>query len=217
MWIDAQIKKAALEEAPFATEEAWVEDVAKAQSVPSESETATAVETDPTVAHAGLTEINDVQPTNGHMEQDSSSAPPASSIDTGAANTAAEEQWDKPTSADDTMGESFEMVPRDPTETESPAAAAPISSVQSWADDTPEAPAAAAATPSNGNDGFSEVQHNRGGRGRGSFQGEGRGGYRGRGGQRGDGRGRGGRGRGRGDFRGGPRGGFRGGRGGESQ
>lgn len=107
------------------------------------------------------------------------------------------------------------MVPRDPAETETPHVAAAVTSTQSWADDTPE-PSAAPAAATSGDDGFSQVQHNRGGRGRGGHQGGERGGYRGRGrgGPRGDFRGR-GRG-GRGDFRGG-RGGFRGAaRGGES-
>jgi hypothetical protein len=143
-------------------------------------------------------------------------APAASSIEPGAANAAAEEQWDKQaTGGDDPLSESFEMVPRDPAETENPHVAAPVTSTQSWADDTPEPQATPGAAT--GGDGFHEVtHHNRGGRGRGGHQGEGRGGFRGRGrgGPRGDFRG--GRGRGRGEFRGG-RGGFRGApRGGES-
>lgn len=147
---------------------------------------------------------------------DTPSAPAASSVDAGAANLAGGD-WDKPgPGSDDQLTESFEIVPRDPAETETPAAPAAVNLTQSWADDTPEtAPAASAAA----NDGFHEVHHNRG-RGRGGQQGEGRGGFggRGRGGPRGDFRGR-GRGRGRGDgFRGGPRGGgFRGGRGDSSQ
>lgn len=152
-------------------------------------------------------------------------APAAGLVDTGAANAAAEEQWDKqPSGSDDPLAESFEMVPRDLAETETPHAVAPITSIQSWADDTPE-PAAPTPAASNGNDGFHEVTHNRGGRARGGPQGEGRGGYRGRGGPRGDHRGGGrGRGEGRGGYRGrgGPRGDFRGGprgapRGGEAQ
>ncbi|KAF2491755.1 hypothetical protein BU16DRAFT_530194 [Lophium mytilinum] len=213
----AEIKQAALEEAPFAAEEAWVEDVAQSQAAAPEPETAHPISTDPTIAHAGLTELDTSGTiTNGSTEVlDTPSAPAASSIDAGAANAAADEQWDKQASAasDDPLTESFEMIPRDPAETESPAVAAPNNSTQSWADDTPDA---APAAP--GNDGFHEVQHR--GRGRGGFQGEGRGGggYRGRGGRGGDGRGR-GRGRGEGGFRGGRgRGGFRGGeRGGAPQ
>jgi hypothetical protein len=213
-----QIKQAALEEAPFAAEEAWVDDVAQSQPVPPESEAA-APPTDPTVAHAGLTEIDDgATLTEATAEAaETSNAPPAASVDGGAANAAADEQWDKQgAGSDDPLAESFEMVPRDPTETESPAATAPNNSTQSWADDAHES--AAAAAPAANGDGFHEVQHARG-RGRGGFQGEGRGGFRGRGGPRGDGRGRGRgrgdfRGRGRGSFRGGERGGPRGGGGG---
>ncbi|KAF2016557.1 hypothetical protein BU24DRAFT_422917 [Aaosphaeria arxii CBS 175.79] len=205
----SQVKQAALDEAPFAAEEAWVDSVAAAGS-----EDPLASSTDPTVANAGLTEVDTTAaPLSGGAEADTTSAPPAASIDTGAANAAAAEQWDKqPSSSDDPLAESFEIVPRDPTETENPAAPAQVSSVQSWADDAPEAAAATAPAPAN--DGFSEVTHHRGGRGRGGFQGERHGSFRGRGGPRGDGgRGR-GRGRGRGEFRGGRGGGFRGGRGG---
>ncbi|KAF2180213.1 hypothetical protein K469DRAFT_730223 [Zopfia rhizophila CBS 207.26] len=210
-----QIKKASLEDAPFAAEEAWVDDVAQSQAAAPDSEATTAVASDPTVANAGLSELNTgVSSLNGGADAtETPSAHPASSVDAGAANAAAEEQWDsKPLGSDDPLAESFEMVPRDPAETESPAAAAPISSVQSWADDTPEPASATTPASANGNDGFHEVHHSRGGRGRGGFQGEGRGSFRGRGSPRSD---RGGRGRGRGEFRGGRggRGGFRGGRG----
>ncbi|KAF2471367.1 uncharacterized protein BDR25DRAFT_223317 [Lindgomyces ingoldianus] len=210
------IKEAALEEAPFAAEEAWVDDVAQSQPAPPETETETtpAITTDPTIANAGLTELNTgvTSLNRGAEAADTPSAPPASSVGAGAANAAAEEQWDKqPSGSDDPLAESFEMVPRDPAETESPAAVAPISSVQSWADEPPEPTSTTTPTSANGNDGFHEVHHNRGGRGRGGPQGESRGGYRGRAGQRGDYRGRS---RGRGDFRGRGRGsGFRGGRG----
>lgn len=146
---------------------------------------------------------------NGGAQVDTSNVPAGSSIGAGAANEAGGD-WDKPTSgSDDPLAESFEIVPRDPAETETPAAPAAVNLTQSWADDTPDA---APAAPAAANDGFHEVHHNRGGRGRGGFGG------RGRGGPRGDFRGR-GRGRGRGDgFRGAPRGGgFRGGRGDSQQ
>jgi hypothetical protein len=208
--LDAQVKQAALEEAPFAAEEAWADDVA--QSHPTAPETDSPVATDPTVAHAGLTEIQSTTgAVNGGSEFDTTSVPAASSVDAGAANLAGGD-WDKPgPGSDDPLAESFEIIPRDLAETETPAAPAAVNLTQSWADDTPDStPAAPAAT----GDGFHEVHHNRGGRGRGGHQGEGRGGFggRGRGGPRGDFRGR-GRGRGRGEgFRGGPRGGgsFRG-------
>lgn len=132
--------------------------------------------------------------------------PAASTIDAGAANEAGE-NWDRQQpGSEEPLTESFEIVPRPAGEVETPAAPAAVNATQSWADEPVEtAPAA-----TNANDGFHEVQHNRG-RGRGGHQGEGRGSFRGRG--RGDFRGRGRGGRGRGDgFRGGPRGGgsFRG-------
>ena len=207
VYTDSQVKQAALDEAPFAAEEAWVDEVAQSQAAPPETEVPELV-SDPTIANAGLTEIEAGAGAVGQKaSHETPSAPAASSIEPQAANAAAEAQWDKQaTASDDPLSESFEMIPRDPAETETPHATAPVTSTQSWADDTPE-PAATPA-PAAGNDGFSEVHHNRGGRGRGGHSGGDRG-YRGRGrgGPRGDYRG--GRGRGRGEFRG-SRGGFRG-------
>jgi hypothetical protein len=214
MIIDAEVKQAALDEAPFAAEEAWVDEVAQAQPASPENETPEVV-SDPTIAHAGLTELDDAATNAGGAEKEVSNAPAASRIEPEAANAAAEAQWDKQaTGGDDPLSESFEMVPRDPAETETPHVGAAVTSTQSWADDTPEPQASTGAA--SGGDGFHEVLHTRGGRGRGGHSGEGRGGPyrgRGRGGPRGDfrgGRGRGGRGefRGtRGGFRGAPRGG----------
>lgn len=150
-----------------------------------------------------------------------------------AANTAATEQWDKAApgghSGADPLAESWVSIPRPLEETEQHSAAtnaaispnqtenwADMSSVpqESWGDvqtdtafgsspsDTKVASNDARSVPPSG-DGFHEVHHGRGGRGRGSFGGEHRGrrgsfrgGDRGRGGFRGE-RGR-GRGRGRG-------------------
>jgi hypothetical protein len=206
----SQVKQAALDEAPFAAEEAWVDDVAQSQPAPPETARSEPV-SDPTITNAGLTEIDAGAKAITESADEFSAAPAASSIESGAANAAAEAQWDKQaTGGDDPLTESFEMAPRDPAETETPHVGAPVTSTQSWADDTPE-PSAATAAPTPGNDGFSEVTHNRGGRGRGGHPGGdfrgGRGGRgRGRGGPRGDFRGR-----GRGDFRGQRGGGFRGG------
>jgi hypothetical protein len=214
----SEVKQSALDEAPFAAEEAWVDDVAQSQPAPPYTEIAEGV-SDPTIAHAGLTEIDAGAKAVTETAEEPSAAPAVSSVQSGAANAAAEAQWDKQaTGGDDPLTESFEMVPRDPAETENPHVAAPVTSTQSWADDTPE-PSAAPAAPVSGNDGFSEVTHNRGGRGRGGHPGgDFRGGRgRGRGGPRGDFRGGRGGGRGRGEFRGQRGGGFRGGapRGGE--
>ena len=205
------MKQAALEEAPFAAEEAWVDEVAQHQAAPPEAEAVS----DPTITNAGLTEIDAGAKPVTEAAAEPSDAPAASNVGGDSANAAAQAQWDKqPTGSDDPLTESFEMVPRDPAETETPHVPAAANSTQSWADDAPEQ-SSAPAGPAAGNDGFSEVHHNRGGRGRGGHAGGDRGGYRGRG--RGGPRGefRGGRGRGRGEFRGG-RGGFRGAARGES-
>jgi hypothetical protein len=206
-----QIHKASLEESnPFATEEAWVDNVAQAQAAGGSEEGITSVSEDPTLVNAGLTELDTgVSTLNGKTQNGQTPSAPASA-DVGAGNTAADEQWDRTVSAsEDPLAESFEMVPRDPAETETPSVPAPTTSTQSWAEDTPvEAPvtpAEARGAPVNGSDGFHEVHHGRGGRGRGSF-GD-RGGHRR--GPRGDGRGRGGFHRPRGD-RGGRGGGYRG-------
>ena len=170
-----------------------------------------AIGTDPTVANAGLTEM-DAQPgdmTNGFSNHvDTPSVPTASNIDAGAANMAGGNNWDA--KATTPGGEDWVQVDRDPTETDTGTNATPaaMTSTQSWAEDVPTEASAPPAYESGVGDGFREVQHHRGGRGRG---GDHRGGERrGRGGFRGD-RERGGRGRGgfRGD-RGGGEGGHRG-------
>jgi hypothetical protein len=103
-------------------------------------------ETDPTIDHAGLTEIDDtgyIAPmTNGHTETTPISGLPTNA-DTGdhAANAAAEAQWDAGHDLSASLSqEEWVKVPRDPVETDTglsatPAAAGPV---QSWADDQPE-------------------------------------------------------------------------------
>lgn len=165
-------------------------------------------QTDPTIANAGLTEINDgsaVALTNGHTVEAPASdvAPSNADVADSAANAAGESQWD--TSADQandmTLSQEWVDVKREASEVETGATAAPAApgNSQSWADDHPE-PHEVAAASADPNDGFHQVQRNRGNREGGFRGGRGdRGGYRGRGG-RGDGRGRG---RGRGGDRGG--------------
>lgn len=192
---------------------------------PGADEHPPAVETDPTIAHAGLTEIDNLPAatTNGDSHVETATVPDASNIDAGAANAAAETNWAPELSASAESGpEGWVEVPRDPAETETGLTATPaaMNNTQSWAEDVPNEPAPAtaetAAVPRtmNGGDGFHEVHHARGGRGRGgehrggwrgraNFRGEREGAYRGRGGFRGDRGGEGGyRGRGRGAFRG---------------
>ncbi|KAK4236717.1 hypothetical protein C8A03DRAFT_35369 [Achaetomium macrosporum] len=200
----AQVKQLAIAHAaPFTQTEA---------SQPAESdivESKQEPQTDPTVANAGLTEVEEGSATpltNGHVQEPSSSSAALSNADVAdsAANAAGESQWDTGNDAPSSQEWVDVKVPREPGETETGVAATPAASsnTQSWADDHPEAEAAAPA-----DDGFQSVQ----GRNRGNRDGwRGRGGYRGRGGFRGEGRGR-GRGGQRGSFPSRPR------RGGEPQ
>lgn len=150
---------------------------------------------DPTITHAGLTEIDEgsIRPlSNGHTGEDKpSTLASTADVADSAANAAGESQWD----TNNELAESQEWVnvPRDAAETETGLAATPAApaNTQSWADDHPDpAETAAAAVPTEANDGFQSVQRKapaQNWRGRGGD----RGGYRGRGGFRGDGRGRG--------------------------
>lgn len=226
-YIDKQVRDLAFEYAPYAAEEAWAEDVAQSEPAPPAAEDSSAtIGTDPTVAHAGLTEIDDsAEPTvNGVSSHvDTPNVPDASNIDAGAANAAAGTDWEAKDPASVGSGhDEWVEIPRDPTETDSGNSATPagMTGTQSWAEDVPTEPTdsmltpAYAQLPADGGDGFHEVQHHRGGRGRGGGQGEHRGGNRGGRGFRGD-RGDGG-GRGRGGYRG-DRGGGEGGRGGRGR
>ncbi|KAK0704783.1 hypothetical protein B0H67DRAFT_360149 [Lasiosphaeris hirsuta] len=177
-----------------------------AQPTELEAEAADPIETkdepeaDPTVVNAGLTEIDEGSATvltNGHTSEPSAadSAPSNADVTDSAANAAGESQWD--TGNDMTMSqewvdvkvpaESGEVEQTEPQPTATPVAPA---ANPSWADDHPEATEAPAAA-ADPNDGFHQVQRNRGNR-EGAPRGRGdRGGHRGRGGYRGEGRGRG--------------------------
>ncbi|KAI1269413.1 hypothetical protein F5Y18DRAFT_422363 [Xylariaceae sp. FL1019] len=164
------------------------------------------VESDPTIVHAGLTEIDTTGATapmtNGHGESSPQSAFPTNAdVTDNAANAAGENEWDtNNTMSASITQEDWVQVPRDPTETETGVTATPAapSNVQSWADEQPDS-VPQASTPAEANDGFHQVHRNRprGHEREGSFRGRGRGDYRGghRGGFH---EGRGGRGRGRG-------------------
>lgn len=219
----------AFEYAPYAAEEAWAEEVAQSEPAPpAAEEPPTQAGTDPTIAHAGMTEIDaGTEPmVNGDSHVDTPTVPEASNIDAGAANAVAGTNWD---ASVDQGADGWVEVPRDPAETDTGVAATPaaMTGTQSWAEDIPTempAPAASAAEPKvSGGDGFHEVHHGRGGRGRNGSQSEHRGGHRGgrsfrgdrggEGGHRGRGGYRGDRGGGEGGHRGRGRGGFRANRG----
>ena len=205
-----------------------MDDVAEAEprtpppEIPNE-EPEQPVGTDPTVAHAGLTEIG-TQPepiTNGASNHvDTANVPSTSQIDAEAANATGGGNWEAQVAVrggdEAPSGEDVVQVDRNPTETDTGTDATPaaMTSTQSWAEDVPAAsdpmpqPTYTQTTTANGTgDDFREVQHHRGGRGRGGLHRvgdrRGRGGHkvdregggRGRGGNRGDrggGRGRGG-------------------------
>lgn len=194
----------------------------------SATQSPTEVATDPTIAHAALTEI-DQEADSARVPDpvDTPTVPAASSIDAGAANAAAEAHWEAKQSVSGESGQDWIEVPRDPAETETGLAATPaaLPNTQSWAEDVPTesvgaAVALGAPPATNSGDGFHEVHHGRG-RGRNGYQSEYRGGGRGgrgyrggEGGYRGRGGGyRGDRGGGEGGYRGRGRGGYRGNRG----
>ncbi|KAK4962374.1 hypothetical protein LTR66_012672 [Elasticomyces elasticus] len=145
----SQIREASLAHTPYAAEEAWAEAVADS-STPSANQQATqtanheASISDPTLAHAGMTELQDTQVNGLTSTTEDTSAPEQTTIDENAGNAAAEKAI---APAEDPMAESFEMVPRDPAETETPHEKAGQGSTNSWADEaaTTETSAANAA------------------------------------------------------------------------
>jgi hypothetical protein len=216
----AKLKQASKDSALPIEDEEEVEPVEP--TAPSDDEAPPpAYTTDPTVAHAGLTELEDTAPppsTNGVPAHDAMAAQEQGTTGAEAANAMAESNWDPQASVISNAsagGDGWVNVPRDPAETDTGLTATPaaLHGAASWAEEVTEG-AAAEEKAASENDGFEQVVHQRG-RGRGNEV-RGRGGDRGRGrGGRGDGRG-GGRGRGDGERRGGGgrgRGEYRGGRG----
>ncbi|KAF4628179.1 hypothetical protein G7Y89_g9971 [Cudoniella acicularis] len=203
----ADIKQVVLAQPPPPTALEVIEQPEESEAVET---TEYPVESDPTIANVGLTELDAPAAdtlTNGHSEatQEVPGIPQNSGFGEGAANAAAEANWD--THNDLSTSQEWVEVPRDASETDTRVTATPAapSNVRSWADDQPDSPVeTTSVAPANKDDGFHEVQRSRGGRDRGQFRGRGgRGdGYRGRGGFRGDGY----RGRGRGGGGGAPRG-----------
>ncbi|GAD94499.1 conserved hypothetical protein [Paecilomyces variotii No. 5] len=203
-----KVKQASEEYAPV--EGAWTEEAPAAE---------TTAASDPTLANAGATELQDssvaVQSVNsngfadpGASQPEQASAVPPQTIAEDGANAQAH-SWDPQASdalAASTNADGWVEVPRDPTETDTGIQNTPAAAHGSnnWAEDVPKKNAAPVKAEG---DGFEPVVHHQRqpsqrGRGRGRGRGDG---FRGRGG-RGEFRGRG---RGRGEFRGGRgRGGF---------
>ena len=142
--IDATVKaSAAAHPAPL------YQTAAEAETETEPIEAAEDVQTDPTIANAGLTEIDagtDTALTNGHSDEAAAdSTIPNADVGDAAANTAGENQWD--TGNDLAASQEWVKVPT-PSETsltvDAPAvpvvaAAAPAAAnTASWADDHPE-------------------------------------------------------------------------------
>ncbi|EGC48111.1 conserved hypothetical protein [Histoplasma capsulatum var. duboisii H88] len=227
----SRVKQASLEYIPPTTE-AWTE-----ETQPSESASAagTNVVTDPTIANAGLTELQDPPlaaqqapttngfPTSGTPHPDEiSSAPSQSAVNNETANPRAQMRWDNQGSkmSASTTAEGWVEIEKADVEGTSTTTATQgvhptLPTSGSWAEDIPVQTSVADGASPEPNDGFKPVvSHHarqnsgrgRGFRGRGGPRGEG---FRGRGGFRGDRGDYRGRGRGRGgEYRG------RGGRGG---
>ncbi|KAK7902383.1 hypothetical protein LTR67_002028 [Exophiala xenobiotica] len=202
----AQIKESSLREAQdlVQTTGQEVEEAPIVDTAPTTDE----VQTDSTVANAGLTELEDTTASAIPATGDETAEPRVVEIPnqagTGdeAANAAAATSWDPQASqVTDTSAtnEEWVQVPRDPAETDTGLTATPAAmhGSSSWAEEVGAAAAVEEKIAAE-NDGFEQVRRERG-----------RGGRGGRGGGRGEFRGR-GRGGGRGD-------GFRGGRGGGSK
>jgi hypothetical protein len=102
------------------------------------------VQSDPTIANAGLTELDAPPATsmaNGtHESHEVQGVPQNSGFGDGAANAAAEANWD--TQNDLSQSQEWVEVPRDSAETDTGITATPAapSNVQSWADDQPDSP-----------------------------------------------------------------------------
>ena len=222
----AQIKQSAIGSAP-PLEEPTEEETTVVHAF-DQPDSPSAPATDPTVAHAGLTEIEDTLSmpigTNGVAYSDTMQMPEQASVTAEAANAVAESSWDPQASAmtsDSGNAEGWVEVPRDPAETDTGLTATPAAQHNSsnWADEVAEGNPANQGKIGGEGDGFEQVVHQhrerggrvRGGRG-GEFRGRGRGeglrGGRGRGDRVDGGERRGGRARGRGEgpARGGNRG-----------
>jgi len=193
----AQVKASAVQGADDAAQTTTQEEEESQSAELSPS--AAYVQTDSTIANAGLTELDNTTtlPTTNASEPESETiaVPEQATIGADAANAVAEAAWDPQASiVTDTSAtnEEWVQVPRDPAETETGVAATPaaVVSTANWAE---EVGAAAEEKPASENDGFEQVKRDRGrGRGarggRGDFRGRGRGGGRGdRGGRPGGG------------------------------
>ncbi|KAK4550577.1 hypothetical protein LTR36_000156 [Oleoguttula mirabilis] len=128
----SQIKQASIDHAPFQSEEAWISDVAEANATVADAQAAEAEEqkgtapsgTDPTIANAGLTELEDQKQENGvpaEAAHETITSPVQAGTGDEAGNSAGD-RWDAGAGTQaEGMEESFEMVPRPNEEVDTPA------------------------------------------------------------------------------------------------
>jgi hypothetical protein len=141
-WLDADIKAVSLAQVPAAIVEGEFEEAHEAPAVKTAEYP---VQSDPTIANAGLTEIHEPAAStlpNGQDEPayEAKGIPQNSGFGEGTANAAAEANWDN--NNDLSTSQEWVEIPRDATETDTGVAATPAapSNVQSWADDQPDSP-----------------------------------------------------------------------------
>lgn len=133
------MKQASIEHAPFQAEETWVDQVAEATNGEAPQDSA-AASSDPTIANAGLTELENPSAPNG--AQGDILQEPASSGDVG---NLAGERWDAETAGagaeKGSLEDSYEIVPRPSEEVDTPAEnrAQGLAQGTSWAEESHDA------------------------------------------------------------------------------
>lgn len=128
MLTDGRVRQLAAEIAPSEDDEA---PPAKTTDVLVNGDAANIVHTDPTIAHAGLTEQTEVPISN---EPEVTTGPEQADIGEGAANAAATRNWDSSAAmgGSDSMGESWISVPRPADETEKAPTATLQNDISNW-------------------------------------------------------------------------------------
>lgn len=154
-----------------------------APAEPAELATETTLTSDPTLANAGLTELQDTSVRAEAAAQDNfptsdQLAPPSQTLVSDAGNAVAERSYNGNSMTSSATTDGWVNVPRDPAETDTGLQATPANT------ENVEADAKGGRNRNNNNNrqgGRGRGEGNRGGRSRGDFRGRGRGGRGGRG------------------------------------
>nr|POF17784.1 hypothetical protein CFP56_13196 [Quercus suber] len=137
----SQIKKASIDHAPYQTEEDWIDQVAEAGiaegAINGEPISSSGPTSDPTIVHAGLTELESRSNGVDAVAAEPSAAPANSAGDEGG--NLAGDNWDTGAGGAENNGldGSYEVIPRDAAEVDVTASAATATQdkIESWADD----------------------------------------------------------------------------------